>query len=34
MIAVIAARLIEAGRPPSALSFGADSTLPVTIIQA
>ena len=34
MIAAIAARLIEAGHPPSALGFGADSTLPVTTIQA
>jgi len=34
MIAAIAARLIEAGHGPSALSFGADSTLPVTVIQA
>lgn len=34
MIAAIAAQLIAAGHPPSALSFGADSTLPVTTIQA
>jgi N6-L-threonylcarbamoyladenine synthase len=34
MIAVVAARLIESGHAPSALSFGADSTLPVTVIQA
>lgn len=34
MIAAIAARLIEAGYGPSALSFGADSTLPVTVVQA
>ena len=34
MIAAIAARLIKAGHGPSALSFGADSTLPVTVIQA
>ena len=34
MIAAIAARLIEGGHGPSALSFGADSTLPVTVIQA
>ena len=34
MIAAIAARLIAAGHGPSSLSFGADSTLPVTIIQA
>ena len=34
MIAAIAARLIAAGHGSSSLSFGADSTLPVTIIQA
>ena len=34
MIAAIAARLIAAGHAPSALSFGADSTLPVTVVQA
>jgi N6-L-threonylcarbamoyladenine synthase len=34
MIAVIAAQLIESGHAPSNLSFGADSTLPVTVIQA
>ena len=34
MIAAIAAQLIAAGHGPSSLSFGADSTLPVTIIQA
>ena len=34
MIAAIAARLVVAGHPPSGLSFGADSTLPVTTIQA
>lgn len=34
MIAAIAARLIAAGHGPSSLSFGADSTLPVTVIQA
>ncbi|MCU1585499.1 MAG: N(6)-L-threonylcarbamoyladenine synthase TsaD [Microbacteriaceae bacterium] len=34
MIAVIAAQLIESGHAPSGLSFGADSTLPVTVIQA
>jgi N6-L-threonylcarbamoyladenine synthase len=33
MIAVLAAELIAAGRPPSTLAFGADSTLPVTEIQ-
>ena len=34
MIAALGAQLVEAGHPPSALGFGADSTLPVTIIQA
>ncbi|MFG6446423.1 tRNA (adenosine(37)-N6)-threonylcarbamoyltransferase complex transferase subunit TsaD [Microbacterium sp. P07] len=34
MIAALAAELISAGREPSTLSFGADSTLPVTEIQA
>ncbi|WP_166877204.1 tRNA (adenosine(37)-N6)-threonylcarbamoyltransferase complex transferase subunit TsaD [Salinibacterium sp. ZJ450] len=34
MIAALGAQLIQAGRPPSGLSFGADSTLPVTSIQA
>jgi N6-L-threonylcarbamoyladenine synthase len=33
MIAELGAQLIMAGREPSALSFGADSTLPVTEIQ-
>ena len=33
MIATIGAQLIKAGRHPSALSFGADSTLPVTQVQ-
>ncbi|HWI31675.1 MAG TPA: tRNA (adenosine(37)-N6)-threonylcarbamoyltransferase complex transferase subunit TsaD [Microbacterium sp.] len=33
MIAALAAELIRAGRPPSTLGFGADSTLPVTEIQ-
>ena len=33
MIAGLAAELISAGRPPSSLAFGADSTLPVTEIQ-
>ncbi|MCR2785021.1 MULTISPECIES: tRNA (adenosine(37)-N6)-threonylcarbamoyltransferase complex transferase subunit TsaD [unclassified Microbacterium] len=33
MIAGLAAELIAAGRPPSSLVFGADSTLPVTEIQ-
>ncbi|HAM25348.1 MAG TPA: tRNA (adenosine(37)-N6)-threonylcarbamoyltransferase complex transferase subunit TsaD [Microbacteriaceae bacterium] len=34
MIAALGAQLIEAGHPPSDLTFGADSTLPVTVIQA
>jgi N6-L-threonylcarbamoyladenine synthase len=34
MIASIGAQLVAAGRAPSELSFGADSTLPVTVIQA
>lgn len=34
MIAAIGAQLIAAGHAPSSLSFGADSTLPVTVIQA
>ena len=34
MIAAIAAQLIAAGHAPSGLDFGADSTLPVTTIQA
>ncbi|MHB1172565.1 MAG: tRNA (adenosine(37)-N6)-threonylcarbamoyltransferase complex transferase subunit TsaD [Lacisediminihabitans sp.] len=34
MIAALAAQLIEAGHAPSGLGFGADSTLPVTRIQA
>ena len=33
MIAALASELIMAGRPPSTLGFGADSTLPVTEIQ-
>jgi len=33
MIAALAAQLIAAGHPPSTLEFGADSTLPVGIIQ-
>ncbi|MCB1299379.1 MAG: hypothetical protein KDB08_10425, partial [Microthrixaceae bacterium] len=33
MIAALAAELIMAGREPSTLAFGADSTLPVTDIQ-
>ncbi|KZE89263.1 tRNA (adenosine(37)-N6)-threonylcarbamoyltransferase complex transferase subunit TsaD [Microbacterium sp. TNHR37B] len=33
MIAALAAELIRSGRPASTLSFGADSTLPVTQIQ-
>jgi N6-L-threonylcarbamoyladenine synthase len=34
MIAALGAQLVDAGRPPSWLGFGADSTLPVTVIQA
>ena len=34
MIAALGAALIQAGHPPSTLAFGADSTLPVTTIQA
>lgn len=34
MIAALGAQLIESGHAPSDLSFGADSTLPVTVIQA
>ncbi|MBK0419744.1 tRNA (adenosine(37)-N6)-threonylcarbamoyltransferase complex transferase subunit TsaD [Leucobacter sp. CSA1] len=34
MIASLGAQLVAAGRPPSGLDFGADSTLPVTEIQA
>jgi N6-L-threonylcarbamoyladenine synthase len=34
MIAGVASRLIVAGHAPSSLDFGADSTLPVTVIQA
>ncbi|MCW4385279.1 tRNA (adenosine(37)-N6)-threonylcarbamoyltransferase complex transferase subunit TsaD [Salinibacterium sp. SYSU T00001] len=34
MIAALGAQLVAAGRPPSGLGFGADSTLPVTSIQA
>ena len=34
MIAALGAQLIMAGRAPSLLDFGADSTLPVTTIQA
>jgi N6-L-threonylcarbamoyladenine synthase len=33
MIAALGAQLVMAGRPPSTLDFGADSTLPVTEIQ-
>ncbi|AJW79952.1 tRNA (adenosine(37)-N6)-threonylcarbamoyltransferase complex transferase subunit TsaD [Clavibacter michiganensis] len=33
MIAALGARLITAGRAPSGLAFGADSTLPVTVVQ-
>ena len=34
MIAALGARLIAAGHAPSGLDFGADSTLPVTTVQA
>ena len=34
MIATIGAQLVMAGRAPSGLDFGADSTLPVTVVQA
>lgn len=34
MIAALGAQLVMAGRPASGLGFGADSTLPVTTIQA
>jgi N6-L-threonylcarbamoyladenine synthase len=34
MIAALGARLIAAGHAPSSLGFGADSTLPVTTVQA
>jgi N6-L-threonylcarbamoyladenine synthase len=34
MIAALGAQLIAAGHAPSGLGFGADSTLPVTLIQA
>ena len=34
MIAALASQLIQAGHPPSTLEFAADSTLPVTTIQA
>ncbi len=34
MIAALGAQLVAAGRRPSTLDFGADSTLPVTVIQA
>ena len=34
MIAALGAQLVAAGRAPSTLGFGADSTLPVTVIQA
>ncbi|MBX3099216.1 MAG: tRNA (adenosine(37)-N6)-threonylcarbamoyltransferase complex transferase subunit TsaD [Salinibacterium sp.] len=33
MIAALGAQLVQAGHPPSELGFGADSTLPVTVIQ-
>ena len=34
MIAALGARLVSEGRAPSDLGFGADSTLPVTVVQA
>ena len=34
MIAAIGAQLIMAGRSPSSLHFGADSTLQVTVVQS
>lgn len=34
MIAAVGARLVEAGRAPSGIRFGADSTLPVTLVQS
>ncbi len=34
MIAALGAQLVQAGRAPSSLGFGADSTLPVTVVQA
>lgn len=34
MIAALGAQLVQAGRAPSSLEFGADSTLPVTTVQA
>jgi N6-L-threonylcarbamoyladenine synthase len=34
MIAALGAQLVAAGRAPSSMDFGADSTLPVTTIQA
>jgi N6-L-threonylcarbamoyladenine synthase len=34
MIAALGARLVREGHEPSGLEFGADSTLPVTTIQA
>jgi len=34
MIAALAAQLIEAGHAPSGLDFGADSTLPATVIRS
>jgi N6-L-threonylcarbamoyladenine synthase len=33
MIAALGAQLMMAGRQPSSLNFGADSTLPVTSVQ-
>jgi N6-L-threonylcarbamoyladenine synthase len=34
MIAALGAQLVMAGRAPSSLNFGADSTLPVTTVQS
>jgi N6-L-threonylcarbamoyladenine synthase len=33
MIAALGAQLVSRGRAPSPLDFGADSTLPVTVVQ-
>ena len=34
MIAALGAQLVARGHAPSPLDFGADSTLPVTVVQA
>ena len=34
MVAALGALLVSAGRPPSALDVGVDSSLPVTTVQA